>query len=67
MVLANSYVSLATFVSPEELEIINSVKETLNNHDSINKETYDKALNIYNRVLVDIENLKNEVSKIDFI
>ncbi|MCE9628712.1 MAG: hypothetical protein K8Q91_01825 [Candidatus Vogelbacteria bacterium] len=67
MVLANSYVSLATFVTPEELEIINSVKETLSNPDSINKQEYEKALGIYNRVLADIENLKNEVSKIDFI
>ena len=67
MVLANSYVSLATFVTPEELEIINSVKETLGNPDSINKENYEKALGIYNKVLADIESLKNEVSKIDFI
>jgi len=67
MVLANSYVSLATFVTPEELEIINSVKESLANPDSINKENYDKAVSIYNRVLKEIETFKEEVSKIDFI
>jgi hypothetical protein len=67
MVLANSYVSLATFVTPEELEIINSVKESLNNPDSINRDTYDRALTIYNKVLIDIENLKNEITKIDFL
>jgi hypothetical protein len=47
MVLANSYVSLATFVTPEELEIINSVKESLAKPDSINKENYDKAVAIH--------------------
>lgn len=67
MVLANSYVSLATFVTPQELEIINSVKESLGNPESIDKDTYENALVIYNRVLTDIEVLKNEVSKIDFI
>ena len=67
MVLANSYVSLATFVTPEELELVNSVKESLNNPDSVNKENYDKALSIYNRVTKDIGDFKNEVSKIDFI
>ncbi|MBP9701416.1 MAG: hypothetical protein KBD47_00350 [Candidatus Pacebacteria bacterium] len=67
MVLANSYVSLATFVSPEELEIINSVKESLANPDSINKENYDKAVGIHNKVLKEIESFKDEVSQIDFI
>lgn len=67
MVLVNSYVSLATFITPEELEIINSVKGSLIKPESINKEEHDKALRIYNSVLKDIENLKNEVSKIDFI
>ncbi len=67
MVLANSYVSLATFVTPEELGLINSVKESLANPDSINKENHERALAIYNRVLNDIDLFKNEVSKIDFI
>lgn len=67
LTLANTYVSLATFVSSEELEIINTVKESLDKPDSINKETYDKALAIYNRVLKEIEILKSEVSKIDFV
>ena len=67
MVLANSYVSLATFVTPEELQLINSVKESLNNPDSINKVDYDKAVSIHERVMKDIEIFKNEVSKIDFI
>ena len=67
MVLANSYVSLATFVTPEELKLINSVKESLNTPESINKEDHDKAMGIYEGVLRDIEILKNEVSKIDFI
>lgn len=67
MVLANSYVSLATFVTPEELETINKVKESLNNPESINKEDYDKAVKIHERVFKDIEVFKNEVSKIDFI
>ena len=67
MVLANSYVSLATFVTPEELELINSVKESLDKPESINKEAHDKALGIYERVLKDIEIFKDEVSKIDFI
>jgi hypothetical protein len=65
--LANTYVSLATFVTSEELEIINSVKESLDKPESADKEIYDKALGIYNRVLKDIDSLKNEVSKIDFI
>jgi hypothetical protein len=67
MVLANSYVSLATFVTPEELQLINSVRESLNHSDSVNKEDHDKALAIYNRVLNEIETFKDEVSKIDFI
>ncbi len=67
MILANSYVSLATFVTPEELKLINSVKESLNNPDSVNKEDHDKAITIYNRVLNEIETFKDEVSKIDFI
>lgn len=67
MILANSYVSLATFVTPEELELINSVKESLNNPDLVNKENYDKAVDIHNRVLKEIDIFKNEVSKIDFI
>lgn len=67
MVLANSYVSLATFVTPEELQVINFVKESLNNPDSVNKEDHDRAIEIYNRVLADIDLLKDEVSKIDFI
>lgn len=67
MVLANSYVSLATFITPEELEIINSVKESLNKPESVNKENYDKAMDIHNRVLSEIQTFKDEVSKIDFI
>jgi hypothetical protein len=66
-ILANSYVSLATFVTPEELEIVNSVKESLNNPESIDKEAYDKAVEIHGRVFKDIEIFKDEVSKIDFI
>jgi hypothetical protein len=67
MVLANSYVSLATFVTPGELQIINSVREFLNNPDSLNNGDYDKAVSIYNKVLKEIEVLKDEISKIDFI
>ena len=67
MVLANSYVSLATFVTPEELQIINSVRESLNNSDSVNKEDHDRAISIYNRVLEEIQVFKDEVSKVDFI
>lgn len=65
--LANSYVSLATFVAPEELYLINRVKESLNNPDSIEKGAHDKAIDIYDKVIEEIKVYKEEISKIDFI
>ncbi len=77
---ANSYVALATFVTDEELDLVESVKKSLKEinaddeqllekwlENPVNKENYDEALNIYNRVLKDIKELKTEIEKIDFI
>lgn len=77
---ANSYVALATFVTDEEMEIVESVKKSLKEinaddeqslekwlENPVNRENHDKALNIYNRVLKEIKELRSEIEKIEFV